>query len=221
MNEELTKLIYDNEKLIYSFMKDYNKYIDKDDLYQVGVIGLINAYNNFKKEKGVKFSTYAYMYIQGEIKKFLRENRTFKINKDTNKLCNSIKKAKNILEQKLMKEPSTKELAEFLELPEKDIELALGIEQPVQSSDKPIISSNKEVILYDIIPSKEKISNLDRISLKEELSKLNYIDKRILQERYYNGRTQSEVASILGMSQVKVSREEKKVLAKLRSNMVA
>ena len=161
------------------------------------------------------------MYIKGEIKKFLRENRTFKINKDTNTLCNSIKRAKNILEQKLMKEPTIKELSEFLELTEKEVEFALGIEIPVQSFDKPIINSGKETILYDIIPSNERISNLDRISLKEELSKLDYIDKRILQERYYNGKTQSEVASILGMSQVKVSREEKKVLAKLRNNMVA
>jgi len=221
MNEELTKLIYDNEKLIYSFMKDYNKYIDKEDLYQVGVIGLINAYKNYKEEKGVKFSTYAYLYIQGEIKKYIRENRTFKINKDVNVLCNKIKKAKNILEQKLMKEPSIKDLAEFLELTESQIEFALGIQQPVKSAEKPIMNDGKEVTLYDVISSNENVSNIDIICLKEELSKLNSHDKRILQERYYNGRTQSEVANILGISQVKVSREEKKVLQKLRNNMVA
>ena len=221
MNEELTKLIYENEKLIYSFMKDYSNYIDKEDLYQVGCIGLINAYNNFKKEKGVKFSTYAYMYIQGEIKKFIRENRTFKINKDVNKLCNSVKKAKGILEQRLMKEPSIKDLADFLELTEKEIEFALGINAPVQSADKPIMNDGKEVVLYDIIGSNNTTNNLDIISLKEELSKLSYQDKRILQERYFNDKTQSEVAHILGMSQVKVSREEKKVLQKLRNNMVA
>ena len=221
MNEELTKLIYENEKLIYSFMKNYSNYIDKEDLYQVGCIGLINAYNNFQKEKGVKFSTYAYRYIQGEIKKFLRENRTFKINKDINKLCNSVKRAKTILEQRLMKEPSIKELSEFLELTEKEIEFALEIIAPVQSADKPIMNDGKEVVLYDVISSSERISTIDRISLQEELSKLDYRDKRILQERYFNDRTQSEVAHILGMSQVKVSREEKKVLSKLRNNMVA
>lgn len=221
MNEELTKLIYENEKLIYSFIKNYSKYIDKEDLYQVGVLGLINAYNNFKKEKGVKFSTYAYMYIQGEIKKFIRENRTFKINKEVNKLCNSVSKAKNILEQRLMKEPSIKELAIFLELTEKEVEFALGIEMPVQSADKPIIDNGKEVVLYDLIASNSVTNNLDLISLKEELSKLSYQDKRILQERYFNDKTQSEVAYILGISQVKVSREEKKVLQKLRNNMVA
>ena len=126
-----------------------------------------------------------------------------------------------MLEQRLMKEPSIKELAEFLELPESQIEFALGIEQTVQSADKPIMNDGKEVVLYDVISSNEKISTIDRISLQEELNKLDYRDKRLLQERYYNDRTQSEVANILGISQVKVSREEKKVLAKLRNNMVA
>ena len=219
MNDELTKLIYENEKLIYSFMKDYSKYIDREDLYQVGVIGLINAYNNFKASKGVKFSTYAYKYIQGEIKKYIRENRTFKINKDTSTLCNKVKKAKLILEQKFMKEPTIEELANFLELKENQVEYILGIQENVQSLDNPIISDGKEITLYDVVPNNENISTLDQIHLNEELSKLDYKDKRILQERYYNDRTQSEVANILGMSQVKVSREEKKVLQKLRSSM--
>lgn len=221
MDNDLTKLIYENEKLIYSFMKEYNKYIDKEDLYQVGVIGLINAYKNFKEEKGVKFSTYAYKYIQGEIKKFIRENRTFKINKDTNSLCNSVKKAKNLLQQKLMKEPTIQELATFLEISENQIEFALGIEQSVQSLDTPIANDNKEITLYEVVPNKEKIDTLEHIHLVEELSKLNSHDKRILQERYFNDRTQSEVASILGTSQVKISREEKKILQKLKSSLIA
>ena len=127
MTNDLTLLIKENEKLIFSLLKDYSNYIDKEDLYQVSVIGLINAYNNFKEEKGVKFSTYAYIYIQGEIKKYLRENRTFKINKDTSALCNKIKHTKNLLEQKLMREPTIKELSEFLEISESKISTALGI----------------------------------------------------------------------------------------------
>ena len=221
MDNDLTRLIYENEKLIYSFMKEYNKYIDKEDLYQVGVIGLINAYKNFKEEKGVKFSTYAYKYIQGEIKKFIRENRIFKINKDTNALCNSVKKAKNMLQQKLMKEPTIQELANFLEISENQIEFALGIEQTVQSLDTPVTNDGKEVTLYEVIPNRERTDTIEHIHLVEELSKLNYYDKRILQERYFNDRTQSEVASILGMSQVKISREEKKILQKLKSSLTA
>jgi len=221
MTNDLTLLIKENEKLIFSLLKDYSNYIDKEDLYQVSVIGLINAYNNFKEEKGVKFSTYAYIYIQGEIKKYLRENRTFKINKDTSTLCNKINHTKNLLEQKLMREPTIKELSEFLEIPEFKISTALGIQNTVQSLDTPINDNGKVITLYDIVRKQDNIDKIDRICLKEEFSKLSYEDKRLLQERYFNNRSQSEVANILGLSQAKVSREEKKVLQKLRNNMVA
>ena len=219
MTNDLTILIKENEKLIFSLLKDYSNYIDKEDLYQVSVIGLINAYNNFKEEKGVKFSTYAYIYIQGEIKKYLRENRTFKINKDTSTLCNKIKHTKNLLEQKLMREPTIKELSEFLEIPEYKLSIVLGIQSNAQSLDVPINDNGKVITLYDIVPEKNSVDTLDSICLKEELSKLSYEDKRLLQERYFNDRSQSEVANILGLSQAKVSRSEKKVLQKLRNNM--
>lgn len=221
MNSELTNLIYENENLIYSFMKDYNNYIDKEDLYQVGVIGLINAYKNFKEEKGVKFSTYAYKYIQGEIKKYLRENRTFKINKDTSTLVNSLKKAKSLLEQKLMREPTCKELSEYLEIPEEKLASIIGIQNNVQSLDDKINDDGRELTLYDIVGETEKINILDKIQLNDELSKLSYEEKRLLQERYFNDKTQSEVASLLNTSQVKVSRNEKKILQKLKNSLVA
>ena len=214
-------IIKENEKLIFSLLKKYSNYIDKEDLYQVGVIGLIDAYNHFKEEKGIKFSTYAYIYIQGEIKKYLRENRTFKINKDTSTLCNKIKKTKCLLEQKLMREPTMKELSEFLEIPEYKLSLVLGIQNNVQSADVPINQDGKVITLYDVIPEKNNVDTIDSICLKEEFSKLSYENQRLIQERYFNERTQSEVANILGLSQVKVSREEKKILQKLRSNLVA
>ena len=206
---ELNILIKQKERLIYSLMKDYNNYIDKEDLYQVGVIGLINAYKNFKEEKGVKFSSYAYLYIQGEIKKYLRENRTFKINKDTASLCNRVKQAGNLLEQKLMRKPTTKELCDFLEIDELKLETILGIQNPVQRLDEPIITNNES----------NDLDNL--ITLRENLNKLSDEDKKLLQYRYFNDKTQSEVAEILGLSQVKVSREEKKILQKLKGSMVA
>lgn len=219
--EELNILIKQNERLIYSLMKDYNNYIDKEDLYQVGVIGLINAYKNFKEENGVKFSSYAYLYIQGEIKKYLRENRVFKLNKDTASLCNKVKQASNLLEQKLMRKPTSKELCDFLEIDELKLETILGIQNPVQSLDEPIITNGKSSSLYEIIPNSES-NDLDTlITLRENLNKLSDEDKKLLQYRYFNDKTQSEVAKILGLSQVKVSREEKKILQKLKGSMVA
>lgn len=221
MNTELNDLIKQNEKLIYSIINEYSNYLDKEDLYQVGVIGIINAYKNFKKEKGVKFSSYAYMYILGEIKKYLRENRTIKINKDTSSLCSKIKKAKNLLEQKLMRTPSNKELCDFLSIDELKLEMALSIQNNIQSLDKPIISNKGDVDLYEVIPDNNKLDIDELIALKDGFSKLSYEDKILLKHRYFNDRTQSEVASILGMSQVKVSRHEKKVLEKLKDSIAA
>ena len=219
MNEELTKLIYENENLIYSFMKGYSNYVDKEDLYQVGVVGLITAYNNFKKEKGVKFSTYAYMYILGEIKRYLRENRTFKINKDTSTLVNSLNKAKNLLEQRLMREPTITELSEYLEIPEQKLASIIGIQNNVTSLDSTMYDGEKDLTYYDTISNKESVNIIDNMLLKDEISKLSLEDKMLLKERYFNDRTQSEVADMLGLSQVKVSRNEKKILEKLRNNM--
>ncbi len=221
MNKELEQLIRENEKLILSFIKNYNNYVDKEDLKQVGVIGLIKAYENYKKDSGIKFTTYAYKSIHGEIKKYLRENRNFKINKDTKTLCNKINQAKILLEQRLMKEPTLKELSEFLEMDESKVSMLIGIQDIPQSLDKKINTKGKEVTLYDVIGNDDSISQIEKIELYDEINKLSYEDKRLLQERYFNDRTQSEVAKILGLSQVKVSRQEKKVLQKLKDSLIA
>ncbi len=221
MNLELEKVIEENSWLIFHFLKKYNNYVDKEDLIQVARIGLINAYSNYDKNRGVKFSSFAYKYISGELKKFVRENRTIKINKDMSKLCNSIKTAKSLLEQKLMKTPTNKELCEFLEIDELTLEMALEIQENTQSLDQPILNDGKSSSLYDIIPEKKNQNIDDLIMLREELSKLDYQDKRLIQYRYFNDKTQSEVAEILGISQAKASRIEKKVLSKLKSSMIA
>lgn len=220
MNTKLNELIKENSKLIYSIVNKYNGYIDKEDLYQVGAIGLINAYKNFNEEKG-KFSSYAYIYIVGEIKKYLRENRTIKINKDTSSLCNKINKARNLLEQKLMRTPTSKELCEFLEIDELKLEMALSIQNNVQSLDKPQMNDKGNIDLYEVIPERKTFDINELIALKEGFNKLSDEEKILLKHRYFNDRTQSEVAQILGMSQVKVSRSEKKVLSKLKSSIIA
>lgn len=221
MNSELEQVIEENSWLIFHFIKKYNDYVDKEDLIQVAKIGLINAYKNYDKNRGVKFSSFAYLYISGELKKFVRENRTIRINKDMAKLCNKIKIAKNLLEQKLMKNPTNKELCDFLEIDELTLEMAIGVQNSVQSLDQPIVNDGKSSDLYEIIPE-ERTQNIDDlILLRDEISKLDYNDKRLIQYRYFNDKTQSEVAAILGISQAKASRIEKKVLTKLKSSMIA
>ena len=96
-------LVVDNEKLVYSIINKFRGYFDMDDLYQVGMIGLINASKNFNKNEGVKFSTYAYTYVFGEVNKYIRENNNIKIGKDAIRLKKSIEKAKDIMRQKLFR----------------------------------------------------------------------------------------------------------------------
>ena len=125
MNEELSRIIIENEKLIYKITHFFNNYSNKDDLFQVGCIGLIKAYKNYKDDYNTKFSTYAYSYVLGEIKKYVREDKGIKISKDITKLNLKIEKAHLILSQKLMREPSIKELSDYLGIEEYYISEAL------------------------------------------------------------------------------------------------
>ena len=114
--DELTNVILENENLIYSIINKYSNYYDIDDLYQVGVMGMIKAYKNYKKEYNTKFTSYAYTYIFGEIVKYINESKNFKISKENRYLYKKINEAKTILTQKLMKEPSNYELSLFLDI---------------------------------------------------------------------------------------------------------
>jgi len=221
MNLELEEIINQNEWLIYSFIKDYKNYVDVDDLKQVAAIGIIKAYKNYDNTKGVKFSSYAYKYIAGELKKFLRENRTIKINKDTSTLCNKIKKAQDLLEQKLMRIPTNEELCQFLEIDELTLEMALNIQNTPQSLDQPIFNDGgKAMDLYEELPESRKNNIDDLILLRDCLNNLTQDEKELINNRYMNDYTQSETSKLIGMSQVQVSRKEHKVLEKLKQKMI-
>lgn len=219
MNEELNTLIYENKNLIFYFVNKYKNCCNKEDLYQVGVMGLINAYKNYKKDGGSKFSTYAYTYIMGEIKKYIREDKTIKISKDYNGLKYKVNNAKNLLEQKLMRKVTIEDLVNYLEIDEFTLSKILNIDNNIKSLDGNISNNVDDLNLYDVIPDQKNTNLDDLISLRNELSKLNDYDKKILNYRYYQDKTQSEVANILGISQVKVSRYENKLLKTLKSNM--
>ena len=208
--EEITKILTENENLIYSIASKFTKYKDKEDLFQAGCIGMIEAYKNFDKEKGTKFTTYAYPYIFGEINKYVREDHTIKLSKDMQKLKSKIEKASNILSQKLMHTPSVKELSKYLELEETLISNLLNYNDPY-SIDKEIDENS----MHEIIP--DKIIDYDTlIALKTEIEYLEEPEKTIMIERYYNDITQTELSKRLGLSQVDISRREKKVLTKLK-----
>jgi len=213
---DLTTLIYDNESLIYSVVNKYSRYFDKEDLYQVAVIGLINAYKNYKRDKETKFSSYAYFYITGEVKKYLRESNTLKISKDLIKLNELIEKTNIYLCQKLNREPSIEELSRFLEVDEKTINDAINSSVFVESLDE--LDFN-EICLYDKISSIEKNYDSEILDLKIALENLNDEEYNLINERYLNERSQMETSKILDMTQSMVSRKEREILIRLKTKL--
>ncbi len=215
--EDLTSLIYQNEKLIYSIINRYSYYFDKEDLYQVAVIGLINAYKNYKNDKNTKFSSYAYFYIKGEVKKYLRESNYFKVSNNIIKLNESIEKAANILCQKYNKEPTEEDLALFLEIDVKKIYEAKEAKYFIQSLDD---NDEENDNLYNEIFILDNSYDSDILDLKCELENLPDIDKKIINERYINEKSQTETSKILNMTQVMVSRKEKEILTRLKTKLM-
>lgn len=221
MNEELSKLITENENLIHKITHFFSNYSSKEDLFQVGCIGLIKAYYNYNASHNAKFTTYAYSYIVGEIRKYIREDKGIKISRDITKLNLKIERAYLILAQKLMREPSIKELSEYLGIDEYYISEAMCANNVLQSLDEPISNEGKELTLYDTISRVETMDMDTLIALKRELSLLDNSDYQIISEHYLKDKSQSEIAEVMGINQVQVSRREQKILTKLKSRLAA
>jgi len=165
-----------------------------------------------------KFSTYAYKYIYGEMYAYVKNTNTVKIPKETYQLYKKINEAKNILSQRLMKEPSLYELAAFLEIDSNIIETVYLSMEKIDSLDRVIYSDGKNVELFDTLKDNKDHYNIDYLLLNDELNKLEDEEKKIIYLRYFEDKTQSEVAEILGINQVQVSRSETKTLKKIRQN---
>lgn len=195
-------------KLIYYAMKGFPSYKDKEDLYQAGWLGLTKAYKNYDSNLETKFSTYAYTYIVGEMFKLIEKDKTIKVNRDLIKLKLKMEKCKILLSQKLMREPTIKEIAEYLEVEEELLIEAIKASEPVGSIHYSIKSDTKDLLLEDIIGVENKdIDTL--IELKEAIKSLAPLDKKIL---IYNlTKSQEEIGNLTNMSQVKVSRRLTKI----------
>ena len=215
---DLNTLILENKNLIYKICSFF-PYSNKEDLFQVGCIGLINAYKKYDSNIGTKFTTYAYPFILGEINSYVKKDKGIKISRDISKLNSSIERASVLLTQKLMHEPSTKEIANFLEIEESLVEEALISRFPIKSFDTTISSDSRDITLFDVIPDINTTDMNTLIALKEELSKLTPFEKKLIESRYVKDLTQTEIANDLGMSQVQVSRSEKHVLNKLKKSL--
>ena len=166
-----------------------------------------------------KFTTYAYPYILGEMRRLVREDKGLKISREITKLNLKIEKAYVLLTQKLMKEPSIEEISRFLEIPEFYVSEAILSLNKIKSIDEPVSSEGREFTLQDVIGKRENIDEL--IMLRESLTSLNNEEKAIINNRYMKDYTQSETSKLVGMSQVQVSRKEQKVLKKLKQKMTS
>ena len=215
--DEITNLIMNNERLIYSIANYFKNYQAKEDLYQAGCLGLITAYKKYDPNMNCKFTTYAYPYILGEMRRLVREDKGLKISREITKLNLKIEKAYVLLTQKLMKEPSIEEISRFLEIPEFYVSEAILSLNKIKSIDEPVNDEGRDFTLQDVIGKSENIDEL--IMLKELLQGLNSEEKAIIDNRYMKDYTQSETSKLVGMSQVQVSRKEQKVLQKLKQKM--
>lgn len=209
--------ILEYENLVYSIAKYFKNYPNKEDLYQVGRMGLIKAYQNYQNDRGCKFSTYAYTYILGEMKKLTREDKGIKISRQITKLNLQIEKAYVLLSQKLMKEPSIKEIANYLEIDEYYVSEAINSLHIIKSIDEPINDDGSYSTLQDIVGY--NINYDEKISLKDELNKLSSEELDLINNRYMKDLSQTETSKLMNMSQVQVSRKEQKILKKLRQEM--
>lgn len=208
------EFIESNLGLVHSICKRFvGRGIDYEDLYQAGCIGLIKATDAFDQTKGFLFSTYAVPVIMGEVRRLFRDGGAVKVSRSIKELYLKITKEKQILEQALNREPTINELAQRLNVSCEEITEALCASQTTVSltfeGDNGITETDLPTISCE-----DEISN--KLVLDEAFEKLDETERKILSYRYYNGLTQSRTAQLLNMSQVQVSRAEKRSLLKLR-----
>lgn len=213
-------LVEENTGLIWSVVKRFQgRGYDKEDLFQIGSIGLLKCIDNFDLERKVKFSTYAVPLIMGEIKRFLRDDGLVKVSRSLKEASYKIKREKEHYEKLYNREPTLKEIAATLDMDESDILMAMESGQDVCSLHQ-IIYQNEgdEIHLEDKLEQQSDLieQTVDNIYIQELLQKLNEQERKLIELRYFQNQTQAVIAGIMGISQVQVSRMEKKVLEKLR-----
>ncbi len=211
---ERDRFIEENLGLVHSLCKRFTgRGIEYDDLYQAGCIGLIKAADAFDEQRGLCFSTYAVPVIMGEIRRLFRDGGSVKVSRSVKELGLKINREKQLLEQRLCREPTVTELAAAVGVPAEDITEAMCAMQPTVSLTR---EDDGEVSETDLpsVSTEDEIS--DRLLLDSALEKLGDSEKQIVIYRYYYYYTQSKTAELLNMTQVQVSRAEKKILLKLR-----
>ena len=216
------KLINGNLRLVLSVVQKFvNRGENLDDLFQVGCIGLIKAIDNFDPNQNVRFSTYGVPMIIGEIRRYLRDNNAIRVSRSMRDIAYKAMQVKERLMGEELKEPTVEEIAKQMEMKKEDVVLALeSIVDPI-SLYEPVYSDGGDTIyVMDQVGDKNDDTNwLEEISMKEAISRLSGREKKILSLRFFEGKTQMEVASEIGISQAQVSRLEKGALERIKKQM--
>lgn len=214
-----------NKGLVYLVAKKFiGRGTDNEDLIQLGMIGLYKAMINFNESYGVKFSTYAVPMISGEIKRFLRDDGMVKVSRSVKELYVKIKYAQSNFETKFSKTPKISELAEEIGVPVEDIIYTLNASESICSLEESVDSDEKTLYLKDKIVDEKAVTEqqiVDKLALKEMLSKLDSKKRQVIILRFFNEMTQKQVAKVLGVSQVQICRIEKKVLNELKKMYIS
>ena len=209
------ELVEGNLKLVLSILKKYqNKTDNMDDLFQIGCVGLIKAIDNFDLSHEVKFSTYAVLMIEGEIKRYIRDNNSVRISRSIKDQAYKIIKFKEEYLQENGREPNTSEIGKGLEISEYDVnEAILSLKEPMSLFDPIYNDGGDTIYLVDQIEDKRENKYLDSlISMRRALEKIKEREKDILINRFIVGKTQMEIANEMNISQAQVSRLEKNAL---------
>ncbi len=209
-----------NLKLVLSVIrKFYNRKENPDDLFQIGCVGLIKAIDNFNVTQGVQFSTYAVPMIIGEIRRYLRDNNSIRVSRSMRDIAYKALSAKERLSTTNFKEPTINDIAKEIDVPKEDVVMALdAIQDPISLFEPIYHDGGDAVFVVDQVKDDKNTDDawLESIALREALKKLNKREKQILNMRFFQGKTQMEVAEEISISQAQVSRLEKSALNNMR-----
>ena len=215
------QVVKDNLGLVWSIVHRFkNSYYDKEDLFQIGCIGLMKAINHFDPSYNVQFSTYAVPIIMGEIKRYFRDDGTIKVSRSLKELNIKVTKAKEILQAENNEEPTVEEVARYLEVDVHDVVEAIDSSYYPTSLSEPIYEKDGSTIsMEDRLIDKSDHMWFEKIALEMEMEKLDEKEKMIIYMCYQLDYNQEAIAQRLGISQVQVSRLEKKIVTKLRTRL--
>ena len=224
---EMERMIRDNNGLIWSIVKRFSgRGYDVEDLYQIGCIGFIKSIKRFDTNYDVKLSTYAVPYMIGEIKRYIRDDGPIKVSRSIKELGMKIRELQKESINKKGKELTIEELEKELKISKEDITLALEANNTVESIDGKCYTDNKDgnsIKLIEKISSdkNEAESITNKLAIKQLIEGLEDRDKEIIFLRFYKDKTQSQVAKILGITQVQVSRLERKILENMKRKLIS